>query len=100
MGKMITGSICLTDLFAKAKEGHSAFSKAKNGKLYCNILVWENDTPDQYGNDFSIQLNPKKDASEAEKKQYIGNMKRLADGPGNVAPADLPSDEELNDLPF
>ena len=100
MGKMITGTLSLTKLLEKAKEGNSSFWKSKTGEIKVNILVWENDTPDQYGNDFSVQLNPKKDAPEAEKKQYIGNMKRLADGPGNVAPADLPSDEELNDLPF
>jgi len=98
---MITGSLCLTDILAKAKEGHSAFSKAQNGKIYFNTLVWENDTPDKYGNHFSVQLNPKKDAPETEKKQYIGNMKvpDQAGAPINTA-EDLPSEEDLEKLPF
>lgn len=100
MAKMITGSICLTDLIAKAKEGHSAFSKAQNGKIYCNILVWENDEPDQYNNNFSVQLNPKKDAPETEKKQYIGNMKYLASNAAPVTASELPSEEDLEKLPF
>ena|SRR5690348_12492917 len=102
MSKMITGSLCLSDILAKAKEGHSAFCKSeKNGKIYFSVLVWENDEPDQFQNNHSVQLNPKKDAPETEKKQYIGNMKFVA---SNVTPldtrVDLPSDEELSSLPF
>lgn len=98
---MITGSLCLTDIIAKAKEGHSAFSKSeKNGKIYFNILQWENDEPDQYNNNFSVQLNPKKDAPESEKKQYIGNLKYLASNAAPVTAAELPSDDELEKLPF
>ena len=93
MSRLITGSICLTDLIAKAKEGHSAFSKAQNGKIYTNILVWENDEPDKFGNHFSVQLNPKKDAPETEKKQYIGNMKALEQAAAPVEATDLPSEE-------
>ena len=101
MAKLITGSICLTELIAKAKEGHTAFSKAQNGKIYCNILVWENDTPDKYGNHYSVQLNPKKDAPETEKKQYIGNMKYLEQASAPVdTETDLPSDDEMEKLPF
>lgn len=101
MSKMISGSICLTDLVEKAKAGHSAFSKATNGKIYVNILTWQNDTPDQYGNDFSVQLNTKKDAPETEKKQYIGNMKYLAGTSAPVASTDVSGmGEALEALPF
>ena len=100
MSRLITGSICLTDLIAKAKEGHSAFSKAQNGKIYTNILVWENDEPDKFGNHFNVQLNPKKDAPETEKKQYIGNMKVLEQAAAPVVNTDLPSDDEMEKLPF
>jgi hypothetical protein len=100
MSKMIVGSLNLSKILAKAKEKHSAFSKAENGDLYFNLIVWENDEKDKYGNDFSIQLNPKKGAEEIEKKQYIGNMKRV-EGGGASAPLttsdDIPS---AADLPF
>lgn len=97
---MITGSICLTDIGNAVKAGHSAITKGNNGKTYCNILVWENDEPDQYNNNFSVQLNAKKDAPESEKKQYVGNMKYLAsNAPG---PLDKPAADvaEISDLPF
>lgn len=101
MSKMITGSLCLTDILAKAKEGHSAFSRSeKNGKIYFNILQWENDEPDQFNNNFSVQLNPKKDAPETEKKQYIGNLKYVSSNVAAVQPVDLPSDDEMEKLPF
>lgn len=75
MSKLITGSINLDTILDKLKEKHSAFTKGNNGCVYVSILVWQNDTPDKYGNIFSIQLNAKKDAPDEEKKQYIGNMK-------------------------
>jgi len=96
---MITGSLCLSEILAKAKEQHSAFTKAQNGKVYFNILVWENDTPDEYGNHFSIQLNAKKDAPEEQKKKYIGNMKYL-DQAQPPKPGDIPAPEDIEDLPF
>lgn len=40
------GSICITDLMAKLNEKHSAFTKGNNGKIYCNISVWVNPTPE------------------------------------------------------
>lgn len=98
MSKMITGSICLTDIIDKAKQGHSAFNKAQNGKVYCNILVWENDEPDKFNNNFSVQLNPKKDADESEKKQYIGNMKFVATNATPPGQGDL--DVDLDTLPI
>lgn len=65
MGRLITGSICYTDLVAAAKNGHSAFSRSeKNGKVYFNVAIWQKEEPDKYGNDFSIQLNAKKDSTE------------------------------------
>jgi hypothetical protein len=98
MGKMITGSLDLTKLLEQARISHSAFKKADNGHIYINVLVWENEQPDKYGNNFSVQLNAKKDAPETEKKIYVGNLKYQEGGTG--APptaADIPPDE---DLPF
>ena len=97
---MITGSLCLSQINEAAKAGHSAFSKAANGKIYFNILQWENDEADKFGNNFSVQLNAKKDAPETEKKMYIGNCKYTEGGiaaPLDVAQAatDIPDDGSL-----
>lgn len=104
MARMITGSLDLNHILELAKAKHSAFSKAANGKIYFNILVWENDEPDKFNNNFSVQLNAAKDAPETEKKQYIGNMKFVAtnatplkDLPGNIPADELP---EVDSLPF
>lgn len=98
MSQLYGGSICLTDLIAKAKEGHSAFSKANNGKIYFNFNAWLNDEPDQYGNDMSVQLNSSKDKREAEGKVYIGKAKKVtAAQPTAVAANDVP---DIGDLPF
>lgn len=95
---MITGSIDLTKLIEKAKEKHSAFSKAEsNGHVYVNILVWENDEPDKFNNNFSVQLNAAKDADESQKKQYIGNLKYVA---ANVTPPQDSDIPDVGDLPF
>jgi len=95
MSKMITGSLNLTKILDKAKEKHSAFAKADNGDIYMNLLIWENDEKDKYGNDFSVQLNPKKDAADTEKKQYVGNLKRI--GATATTPVEVP---QASDLPF
>lgn len=75
--QLFGGSICLTDLIDQAKKGHSAFSKAQNGKVYCNILTWLNEKEDKYGNIMSHQLSSNKDMREAEGLIYIGNSKAL-----------------------
>ena len=76
MSTLNTGSICLTDLISKAKEGHSAYTKAANGKIYVNILIWDNDEADKYGNTTSLQLQSKKESIDKEGKVYFGNAKK------------------------
>lgn len=98
--KLFTGSVCLTDLIEKAKEKHSAVSKsASNGKIYVNVLLWENDAVDKYGNSHSLQLNSLKEKKETEGKVYVGNFKpvELKQQSMNteVSASDLPTD-----LPF
>lgn len=98
---MITGSLCLTQINEAAKSGHSAFSRASNGKIYFNIIEWENDNVDKFGNNFSVKLNPKKDAPDNEKNIYIGNLKRQERGDG--AALDVSKDTDILDersLPF
>lgn len=77
MNQLFGGSICFTELIEQAKKGHSAFSKAQNGKVYCNILTWLNEKEDKYGNIMSHQLSSQKDMREAEGLIYIGNSKAL-----------------------
>ena len=77
MNQLFGGSICLTELIEKAKKGHSAFSKAQNGKVYVNILTWLNEKEDKYGNIMSHQLSSQKDLREVEGLVYIGNSKAL-----------------------
>jgi hypothetical protein len=98
----INGSICLTELIEKAKQQHSAFSKAQNGKIYVNFTGWVNDNKDHY-QDFSIQLNSTKEKSEAEGKVYFGNGRikpnqAAPDTTASVASASIL--DEINDLPF
>lgn len=75
--QLFGGSLCLTDLINEAKRGHSAFSKAQNGKVYCNILTWLNEKEDKYGNIMSHQLSSSKEMREVEPVTYIGNSKAI-----------------------
>jgi hypothetical protein len=96
MNQLFGGSICLTDLIDHAKKGHSAFSKAQNGKVYCNILTWINDEKDKFGNTMSHQLSSSKERRDAEGKIYIGNSKKLETSKP-VSPNDI--DEDLHNVP-
>lgn len=98
MSELLGGSLCLTDINANAKLGHSAFTKASNGKIYFNILTWLNDSPDKYGNTVSFQLNSTKEMKDAEGKIYIGNAKPLGKAePEQLAAGDdsIPDDDGL-----
>lgn len=109
---MITGSINVTKLLEAVNAGHSCAIKGKkSGDIYVNVLVWENDEPDDNGDDFSVQLNSKKEerekADSKEKKAiYIGNLRRLQKGGGKpeekeaVAPGEVNKLGVRDDLPF
>jgi hypothetical protein len=111
-GKILTGSICMSDLIIQLKKGHTAFTKGKNGKLYFNFTQFINDVPDQYGNDSSLLLNSKDQKSkEVEGKVYFGNAKyskRNEPTPVSkndidriIDDLDMPSSlNALDDLPF
>lgn len=106
MSKLNVGSICITDILEQAKRQHSAFVKSpKNGKIYCNVKIWVNDSPDEYGNKVSIQLNSSKEARDTEGKIYIGNAKEIEQqSPQPLSQSDASSisniGEALEDLPF
>jgi hypothetical protein len=70
MSKLRTFSICLSDI------PESAIISHKNGKKYINLVTWDNDEPDKFGNDFSVQIAQSKEERERkEKKVYLGNGK-------------------------
>jgi len=97
MSKRLVGFINLT----KCKQ--AKIFKNKAGDSCCNVVLWINDTPDQWDNVASIQLQSGKD----EPKVYIGNLKeplQLAVGPSerNYAPVnpDIQTAPYVDDLPF
>lgn len=96
--QLFGGSICLTDLNDQARKGHSAFSKAQNGKIYINILTWLNEEKDKFGNIMSHQLSSSKDMREREGKVYIGNSKPL-ESSKPVNGGDIPPENDFNNIP-
>lgn len=45
---------------------------------YLDIVVYENDTPDEYGNEFSVKQScSKEDRDNGVKMPYIGNGKNI-----------------------
>lgn len=101
MGKKLNyGSLCYTEIVAQAKNGHPAFSRAQNGKVYFNIDVWLNDEPDKLGNTISVSLSKKK--GDDIKSVTIGNLKANEPQPQITPP--LPTtenkSEDDDDLPF
>jgi len=52
--------------------------KGKNGAIYLDLIVFENDKPDQYDNDYAVKPSQSKESRDAgEKAPYIGNGKNL-----------------------
>ena len=102
MAILLNGSICLSDLIAQAKLQHSAFSKAKNGKVYFNFTQWVNDEPNDYGHHSSVQLNSSsKENLDKEGKIYIGNAKKSeAKAPEPISATDISELPDDDDLPF
>ena len=64
------GSVCLTDLIEKSKTKHSSFTKAQNGKIYCNITVWLNDRNGQVWEYYVHTGKPVK-GNEDKEKDFI-----------------------------
>ena len=96
MSKFNLGSINYTKLKEAAAKKHSAFSFGKDGKtVYVNIIQWENDQEDQYGNTSSLQLNSTKEKRDAEGKVYIGNMKS-----GTSKTTSAAKEDDDSSLPF
>jgi hypothetical protein len=99
MSKRLVGFINLT----KCKQ--AKIFKNKAGDSCCNVVLWLNDTPDQWGNVASLQLQSGKD----EPKVYIGNLKEPVAATAQTTSqpqepqrnyADIQTAPEVDDLPF
>jgi hypothetical protein len=80
--------------------------------IYLNLIIWQNDNPDQFGNTFSIQQTTK----QGDPKIYIGEgkfyVKKEPEAPvqekteDNIVPVPVPINavlgpaSKLDDLPF
>jgi hypothetical protein len=85
MGQLLIGKINLS------KIDKTRLFTGKKG-IYCDIAIWFNEEPDEYGNNLSIQQSTKKD----EPRIFIGEAKFFV-------PKEKPvekEDETLADLPF
>jgi hypothetical protein len=94
-GKNRTMSICLSDI---PKE---RILKHQNGKMYLNLQTWDNDQPDQYGNDFSVSIPLTKE--EVERKKKGEDIKRVFLGNGKIwedQGMQPTTKEDHDDLPF
>lgn len=92
MAKLVTASIDVTKI-VKEK-----LIKGKKGQ-YCNLTIWLNDEPDQFGNDVSVQQSLSKDERKAgAPKIYLGNGK-VHNG-SNAAAQTSAAETEGEDLPF
>lgn len=92
MSKLLTGSICLTDI------NKEAINIGKNGKKYINVNVWINDEKDRFGNDASIQQYIDK-----ENKIYIGNVKYFekdSEKVPNATPENKKDEAGDDDMPW
>jgi hypothetical protein len=92
MSKMRNLSICLSDIPADAiKEG-------KNGKKYLSLTTYDNDQPDNYGNDFAVWISQTKEERDAKvNRKYLGNGKIVVASSGGNAAA---KPKTTDGLPF
>ena len=57
-----------------SKLDKTAFFHGRNGAIYCDLILWENDQLDQYGNSYSAKQDMGKER-KGEKTPYVGNAK-------------------------
>ena len=88
-----------------SKLDKSAFFKGTKG-TYCDLVLWENDEPDQYGNTHSVKQYMGKDR-RGEKTPYVGNAQPLGQrspNQNNAAPPPLAAMNDSldadDDIPF
>lgn len=93
MSKLLTVSVDVTKL------DKSKFNKGK----YCNLEIWVNDEPDQYGKDCSVKQATTKEEREAGTKMpYIGSgWKKFGwDSAPKPGRKDVSGEDESDEIPF
>lgn len=88
-----------------SKLDKSAFFKGAKG-TYCDLILWENDEPDQWGNTHAVKQDMGKDR-RGEKTPYVGNAQPIGQRPatqnGAAPPKATPAqdyNQEDDDIPF
>lgn len=98
------------------------FFTANSGAKYADLVLYENDAEDKFGNSHAIKQNPPKEARDSgEKGHYVGNGKWMGQRSGgqqrqqssgqqrpasggqrraNVPPQGSDGDMEDDDIPF
>ena len=79
----------------------TAFFKGKSG-TYVDLVLWENDEPDQYGNTHSVKQDMGKER-RGEKTPYVGNAKPFGNAVKVMAPENKPpvvEDDDDTAIPF
>jgi hypothetical protein len=78
----------------------TAFFKGKSG-TYVDLVLWENDEPDQYGNTHSVKQDMGKER-RGEKTPYVGNAKPFGNAVKVMAPENKPPvvEDDDSDIPF
>lgn len=83
MSQIINASLKMTDLYDMFTKGHTAFQRGKTDqKLYCNVTIWLNDQPDQFGKILSITLNSAKDCAPKDAHLIPAGKKQIYVGSG------------------
>ena len=79
----------------------TAFFKGNSG-TYVDLVLWENDKPDQYGNTHSVKQDMGKER-RGEKTPYVGNAKPFGNAVKVMPPENKPPVVEDDDdglIPF
>jgi len=91
MNKLMTASIDVT------KIDKSKLIEGRKGK-YLNLLIWFNEEPDQYGNNFSIQQKDCKGVYLGNGKYYVPKEEQTDNLEGKFQKKGQEIEE--SDLPF
>ena len=67
------GFVCIP--LPEAGSGKEGIFHAKSGRVYADLILWENEEEDQYGNSGSVQMSLTKEERESTKPIYVGNIK-------------------------
>lgn len=93
---MIKLNLCLSDI------DKSRIRKAKNGKLYIDVLAKKKNSTDQYGNDWMVVEDLTKDERNAGRQgKILGNGKTIGSVGGNQSSQPSQSSNiSADDLPY